>query len=45
MWSKNGTVVEICEAPVPSRLRLSDTVDSLVERFREAVRGLVTWLV
>ena len=29
-WSKNGTVVEMFDFPVPSRSRLSLTVDSLV---------------
>ena len=29
-WSKNGTVVEILDFPVPSKSRLSLTVDSLV---------------
>jgi len=31
-WSKNGTVVSICDVPVPSRSRVSSMLDSLVER-------------
>jgi hypothetical protein len=45
MWSKNGTVVEMSDWPVPSRLRVSDTLDSLVERSSVAVRGVVTPIV
>ena len=37
MWSKNGTVVEMSFVPSPSRLRLNDTLDSLVVRSIDAV--------
>src|SRR3954470_12078377 len=39
MWSKNPTPVEMLDSPVPSRSRLSRTLDSDVARSRAAVRA------
>src|SRR5690606_15399553 len=40
-WSKNGTVVWMSLAPVPSRSSVSSMLDSLVCRLRRAVRWVL----